>query len=192
MAGLMTTGISLVRENTQSMQPPRSLWVSFPLGRPLGIPGDAGFQHQVISAALDLLSHSVGPVLEDFPLDAPAIELDDAPACPVSFANNAAAHETWGARLSADLATVMPWYDLSRRRRGRTLVGIAEVAGDLHHVVHGVGVVTVDVENRRVDHLGHGGAIKGRSQVVRAAGGETDLVVDHDVHSATDTEPAGL
>ena len=34
--GIMTTGISLVRENTASMRPPRALWVSFPLGRPLG------------------------------------------------------------------------------------------------------------------------------------------------------------
>ena len=37
----MTTGISLVRENTASMQPPRALWVPFPLGRPLGVPDDA-------------------------------------------------------------------------------------------------------------------------------------------------------
>ena len=28
--GLITTGISLVRENTASMKPPRALWVSFP------------------------------------------------------------------------------------------------------------------------------------------------------------------
>ncbi|MGB1538895.1 MAG: selenoprotein B, partial [Pseudomonadales bacterium] len=60
----MTTGISLIRENTASMQPPRALWVSFPLGRPLGKPGDPAFQHRVISAALDLLNRNDGPVLE--------------------------------------------------------------------------------------------------------------------------------
>ena len=56
----MTTGISLVRENAESMRPPRSLWVSFSLGRPLGVPNDSQFQHRVIAAALNLLS-----VIED-------------------------------------------------------------------------------------------------------------------------------
>jgi len=61
----MTTGISLVRENAATMQPPRSLWVTFPLGRPLGAPNDAAFQHRVIAAALDLLTRVSGiPMLE--------------------------------------------------------------------------------------------------------------------------------
>ena len=47
----MTVSIALVRENAESLQPPRSLWVSFPLGRPLGVPNDAAFQHRVIDAA---------------------------------------------------------------------------------------------------------------------------------------------
>ena len=56
------------------MQPPRALWVPFPLGRPLGKPGDAPFQQGVIQAALDLLHRQVGPVLEDYPHDAPTID----------------------------------------------------------------------------------------------------------------------
>lgn len=121
----MTTGISLVRENAESMQPPRSLWVSFPLGRPLGVPGDAGFQHQVIKHALELLERPVGPVLEDFALDAPSVTLEQAPACPVSFARPIADDATWGARLRNELLLMKPWYDLSRRRRGRTTVGVS-------------------------------------------------------------------
>ncbi|MGE3465240.1 MAG: selenoprotein B, partial [Pseudomonadales bacterium] len=81
----MTTGIALVRENAASMQPPRTLWVSFPLGRPLGKPADPAFQHRVIAAALELLARESGPVLEDFPEDAPAPGTENAPACPVSF-----------------------------------------------------------------------------------------------------------
>ena len=65
----MTTGISLVRENAASIQPPRSLWVTFPLGRPLGVPGDPAFQHGVIRAALALLETRSGPILADYPLD---------------------------------------------------------------------------------------------------------------------------
>lgn len=81
----MTTGISLVRENAVSMQPPRSVWVTFPLGRPLGKPNDPAFQHRVISAALELLNCDSGPVLVDYAEDAPSIAVDSVPACPVSF-----------------------------------------------------------------------------------------------------------
>ncbi|MFT5449177.1 MAG: D-proline reductase (dithiol) PrdB, partial [Gammaproteobacteria bacterium] len=82
--GIATTGISLVRENTASFQSPRFLWVSFPLGRPLGAPGDSAFQHRVIAHALDLLRRPSGPVLEDFDEDMPA-DTAEAFVCPVSF-----------------------------------------------------------------------------------------------------------
>ncbi len=125
--GLLTTGISLVRENTESMQPPRALWVSFPLGRPLGKPGDAVFQTDVILAALDLLRRAEGPVLEDYPRDAPPIEAESAAACPVSFARDAVEDDSWKTRLSREINQLKPWYELSRRRRGgRTLVGLSD------------------------------------------------------------------
>ena len=50
----MTTGISLVRENTESMRPPRIVG-AISLGRPLGKAGDANFQHHVIQHGLELL-----------------------------------------------------------------------------------------------------------------------------------------
>jgi D-proline reductase (dithiol) PrdB len=125
--GLLTTGISLVRENTESMQPPRALWVTFPLGRPLGKPGDAAFQLDVIVAALDLLDRSEGPVLEDYPHDAPAVDVENAAACPVSFAKDTGDDGSWKTRLSREVSQLKPWYELSLRRRGgRTLVGIAD------------------------------------------------------------------
>ncbi|MED5581983.1 MAG: selenoprotein B, partial [Pseudomonadota bacterium] len=83
--GMMTTGISLVRENALSLLPPRSLWVPFPLGRPLGAANNPDFQHRVIAASLDLLNRSNGPVLEDFPEEAPDQDHATAMACPVSF-----------------------------------------------------------------------------------------------------------
>ncbi|NDG94095.1 MAG: hypothetical protein EBY55_13280, partial [Gammaproteobacteria bacterium] len=122
----MTTGISLVRENTASMQPPRALWVPFPLGRPLGKAGDANFQHQVIQHGLELLSRGEGPVLEDFPLDVPRIDHDVVQACSVSFPPKQANKGGWEARLLGEFNLLEPWYQLSlRRRKGRTLVGIA-------------------------------------------------------------------
>jgi len=121
----MTTGISLVRENAISMQPPRSLWVTFPLGRPLGKPNDPAFQHRVISAALELLNCDSGPVLADYPEDAPSIAVDSAPACPVSFHRTTQETGTWTSKLLSELETLRPWHDLGRRRRGRSLVGVS-------------------------------------------------------------------
>ena len=59
----MTTGISLVRENAAAMHPPRMLWVSFPLGRPLGRAGDAAFQHRVGKGLSDVVRRHAGGVL---------------------------------------------------------------------------------------------------------------------------------
>ena len=65
--GIATTGISLVREHTETIRPPRALWVTFELGRPLGIPDDAPFQRRVVKAALDLLARTDGPLIADYP-----------------------------------------------------------------------------------------------------------------------------
>ena len=109
------------------MQPPRALWVPFPLGRPLGKPADPAFQINVILAALALLHRDHGPVLEDFPHDVPTLEATEAAACPVSFAAIPEQENSWQARLSNELTILQPWYELSlRRRNGRTLVGVSK------------------------------------------------------------------
>jgi hypothetical protein len=78
-AGISTTSISLVREHTEKVKPPRALFVPFPFGMALGRPGDPALQHRVLRAALDLLAEPTGPVLRDFPDDA---EPGDQPAAP--------------------------------------------------------------------------------------------------------------
>ena len=72
LAGMPTTQISLIREHTEAIRPPRALWVPFMLGRPLGAPNDPEFQTRVLRAALKLLDAPSGPVLEDYPEDAPS------------------------------------------------------------------------------------------------------------------------
>ncbi len=122
----MTTGISLVRENAASMQPPRSLWVPFELGRPLGKANDPAFQHRVIAAALALLSVEGGPVLQEFPENAPAPANNELVACPIAFIQPEAVSTSWVQRLVTEQGTLQPWHDLGKRRRhGRTLVGVA-------------------------------------------------------------------
>lgn len=70
LTGISTTSISLVREHTGKVKPPRALYVPFPFGHALGRPDDPELQHRVLRAALDLLSEPAGPVLRDLPEDA--------------------------------------------------------------------------------------------------------------------------
>ena len=129
--GIMTTGISLVRENALALSPPRSLWVPFPLGRPLGAANNPDFQHRVIAAGLDLLNRSSGPVLEDFAEEAPDQDHATAMACPVSFIRATSETTSWSDRLSQELSILKPWYDLGKRRRnGRTLAGVSGTSMD--------------------------------------------------------------
>jgi hypothetical protein len=68
--------ISLVREFTQKVRPPRALWVPFPFGRPLGAPSEPEVQRRVLLAALRLLERVSAPVLEDFELSEDEEHLD--------------------------------------------------------------------------------------------------------------------
>jgi len=122
--GIQTAGIALFREIAETMQPPRILWVSFPLGRPLGKPSDTAFQTEVIKHALGLLDAEQGPVLEDYPIDLPDIDTPP-PACPVSFQRKRD-DESWHGRLSQEVGSLTPWYELALKRRGRTTVGVCE------------------------------------------------------------------
>lgn len=120
-----TTQISLVREHTEAMKPPRALWVPFVLGRPFGVPNDAAFQRRVLLATLRLLEKPSGPVLEDFAEDAPAPAGGDTEAfvCPVSFA----LPDTGGdlaAEFQREIAELSTWYELTKKKRGRTTASL--------------------------------------------------------------------
>jgi hypothetical protein len=66
--GIATVAIQLLREVAERVRPPRALYVPFPHGYPLGLPGDEAGQRRVIEAALRLLEDAslVPPVLVDF------------------------------------------------------------------------------------------------------------------------------
>src|SRR5687768_14386820 len=102
------------------MNPPRALWVPFMLGRPFGVPNDAAFQERVLLAALRVLEAPSGPVLADYPEDAPQSTADDAAGqvCPVGFAKEVDGSDL-GALLLREVEALAPWHDLARERRGR-------------------------------------------------------------------------
>lgn len=122
-AGFATVALASVRAQAAKTRPPRALWTSAALGRPVGEPDDPAFQHRVLLAALRLLERPGGPViLEDFAEDPPGL-LDaegwqpppipawTAPATPDQFA--------------AELAALRPVWESARRKRGRTSVGLS-------------------------------------------------------------------
>ena len=126
--GIPTVQVSLVREHTEVIRPPRALWVPFMLGRPLGVPGDAAFQRRVVMAALGLFARDRGPVLEDYPEEAPAVaspEDVEGTACPVRFAGEATP-ATLPAQVLQEIGQLRSWYDITvARRQGRSTLGAA-------------------------------------------------------------------
>ena len=123
-AGIATIVLSSVREVAAKVAPPRALHCEFPLGRPLGIPNDAAFQHDVLARAFALLDAPSGPVLVDYP---DVIEADDQPlACTLPPRFDAslppAVDEARGLRKA---------YDRALARRGVSSVGRAVTADEI-------------------------------------------------------------
>lgn len=129
--GVPTTHISLIRLHTEKIKPPRALWVPFELGRPFGLPNDPAFQTKVLKAVLGLLEAPSGPVLEDFPEDAP---VDKSPkddgdgegmVCPISFPPGPP-DDSLRAALMRELGQMEPWYERAvELRGGRSLFGVS-------------------------------------------------------------------
>jgi hypothetical protein len=97
--------------------------VPFELGRPFGVPGDPGFQTRVLMDVLGLLEAESGPLLVDFPDEAPVVataEAGEGWACPVALAPPAAGEDDLVAAARAEVVLLMPWYDLAIEARGRT------------------------------------------------------------------------
>ena len=93
------------------------------------MPGNAEFQTRVLLAALNLLEADSGPLLEDFPEDAPP---SDSPistlACPVSFKGKEEELndlERLAAAVREEIAGLRNWYELAIQNRGRTTFGVS-------------------------------------------------------------------
>ena len=96
----------------------------FELGRPFGVPDDAAFQTRVLKDVLKLLEAESGPLLVDFPDEAPtgapSAEEDEGWACPVNLPPPASAKDDLVVAVRAETALLAPWYDLAIEARGRT------------------------------------------------------------------------
>lgn len=115
-AGIATVTLASMLPVAEKIASPRVLHGEFPLGRPLGKPGDPEFQHDVLRRAFALLDAPAGPVLESHPVVIE--ESTEAVSCqlPPAFDADAspAVSEAKGIRKA---------YDRIVDRRGVTSVG---------------------------------------------------------------------
>ncbi len=110
------------------------MWVPFPLGRPFGAPHEPEFQRRVLDQALGLLERGEGPILEDFPDDAPEGAVEEGVwACPLPLASAevpANMDEALRQQLQAEVSRLRPWYEEAVRKHGRTAVGVSGLGAD--------------------------------------------------------------
>jgi hypothetical protein len=109
--------------------------VPFDLGRPLGVPNNTQFQTMVLTHALRLLESANGPVLEDFPDDAPdminttgSANQPSQVACPVNFSirkENLSSMESLLDSFSTEFSQMKTWYDVALSKRKRTTTGVS-------------------------------------------------------------------
>jgi len=60
-AGIATVGVTIVRQYTEKVQPPRSVYLKWPFGHPLGEPGKIKQQRAVVLEALKALYEIATP-----------------------------------------------------------------------------------------------------------------------------------
>jgi hypothetical protein len=119
--GIATTSISLVREQTEAVKPPRALWVPFPFGYALGRPNDPELQHRVLRAALALLDEPSGPVLRDLP---DSLEPGDEPPALIQASGVAPASHV-ALDLDAEMADMVRGHaQWLAQSGGRTAIGL--------------------------------------------------------------------
>jgi hypothetical protein len=137
-AGIATVALSLIRQQVETTRPPRALHCEFPLGRPLGRPGDVPLQRRVLDAAFALLEADSGPVLVDFDevLDDAA---DEPLVCTIPPAEVGDVHPA-----EAEARGLLPAWRRSFATHGRTTVGkvvgadgVPEVVGRFARVAGG-------------------------------------------------------
>jgi hypothetical protein len=127
--GVPTVSISLIRLHTERIENPRSLWVPFELGRPLGPPRHADFQLNVMKQALQLLTAEGGPViLADFSDEDPT-SIDVPNWAPLFDIVPPKADLPSGGALEQALqheaAKALPAYEYFVQTNGRTTIGLS-------------------------------------------------------------------
>lgn len=131
--GLATTVVSLVRLHSETIKPPRSLFVSFELGRPLGSPNNHALQRKVLEQALGLLESDNGAsLISDFDQGNDGTETDESWSPPATACAKLDMTDVSDLkrRLKDEIETLAPNYVLAKKTRGRSSVGVSRLTMD--------------------------------------------------------------
>lgn len=129
--GFTTVLVGFVREHIEVVEPPRALWLDFPMGRPMGKPNDPGYQMKVIRAAFALLEKSSGPVLVDFPDVIPVVDGRMGYALPVELVvakKDIGDIDLLVTEIEAEMEGLRVSYEAAVAARQRTTVGASELS----------------------------------------------------------------
>ena len=121
-AGISTITISLVREHTVKVNPPRAVFVPFPLGLPLGHPGNAAEQLAVLQLAFSTLDAPSGPVLVEYTQSG-----GDEGGSPVQASEIALRDGVAELDLANEVTLMRRYWEQRQERTGRTGVGLSRV-----------------------------------------------------------------
>lgn len=179
-AGIATVGISLVRQQAETVKAPRLLHCQFPLGRPLGRPNDPTFQHDVLRRAFALLERTDVPVLVDHP-----VTIDDEAAQPLACPLPPVFDLDVPAPV-AEVRGLRAAYDRQLATSGRTLLGRVAEADGIEALVERFVRIADGATLSSVGLDEHG--VVAASQDVRAYFEEAALAMSGDVPAARRAE----
>ena len=121
--GLVTVALSLIREHSEKVKPPRAVYVPFPLGLPVGHPGNVAEQQAVLDLAFSTLNATAGPVLVDY-RDERAAEEDGSPPQASEIDPDEQARS---ADLATEVTLMRRYWELHQAATGRTGIGLSGV-----------------------------------------------------------------
>ena len=128
--GFSTVLVGFVKEHIAAIQPPRALWLDFPMGRPLGKPNDPEYQKKIIRSAFDLFNERSGPVLKDFPDIIPVKDGRMGYALPVELVlkkNEIGDINKLVKEVNDEINSLKKDYEIAISGRKRTTVGASEM-----------------------------------------------------------------
>ena len=120
---MVTVALSLVREHTVKVNPPRAVYVPFPLGLPLGHPGNREEQQAVLDLAFSTLDAPNGPVLVEY-RDEHATEEAGSPLQASDVAVSASARS---ADLATEVTLMRRYWEQRLATTGRSGVGLSTI-----------------------------------------------------------------
>ncbi len=147
-AGIATVALLSNRTQAEAIRPPRGLFCDFPLGRPLGRPLDAAYQHRVLAAAFALLPHRGAETIVDFP-DVIEDEADQPLSCPIPPRLDPALPPA-----IAEARALRPAYERGLARSGAPQVGRVVDADGLPEAIRPFVAVVEGAPWNAVDYAG--------------------------------------